>query len=221
MPHPVVLKRLVDRDDVVGLVVPGHAAHQADGQLVVLAVQLQLLLVLLAHVDAEPRPVTDGRGHAAHAGAGLPLLQLPVPPQSLQVPTAHRRALGGGLDARDAGFAHALHDVAQERVGSQLALAGLAALGAAGELVGFGLPALDDAHFAEVVTALEDHRVAEELQTHRAGELGLQFLKCVGLRHPRLYTCSTVLPSLVRCSKLVWGGKKNKNGRLFRLNPTS
>lgn len=102
------------------------------------------------------------------------------------MPAAHRRALGRGLEARGAGFAHALHDVAEERVGSQLALARLAALGAAGELVGFGLPALDDALFAEVVAALEDHRVAEELQTHRAGELRLQFLKRVRLRHCRL-----------------------------------
>lgn len=188
--HPVVLKSFVNRDDIVGFVVPGHAAHQTDGQLVVLTVQLQLLLMLLAHIQSQARPVADGRGHAAHAGAGLALLRLLQ--LEFQVPSAHPR-VGGRV--RDAGFAHTLHDVAEERVGSQFALARLSALGATRDLVGFRLPALDDAHLAKVVAALEDHRVAEQLQTHRAGELRVQLLKRVRLRHSLWRTCSSTLTS--------------------------
>lgn len=182
-PYLVVFKRLGDRDDIVGLVVPRHAAHQTDRQLVVLTVQLQFLLMLLAHIHTHTQtgPVPDGRGHAAHAGAGLSLLRLLQ--RTFRVPTGYPRGCVHGPSS-----AHTVHDVAQERVGSQLAAARLSALGATRQLVRLGFPALDDAHLAEVVSALEDHRVTEQLQTHRAGELRLQFLKRVGVRHSLLRT---------------------------------
>lgn len=179
----VVFKSLVNGDDIVGLVVPGHPAHQTYGQLVVLTVQLQLLLMLLAHIHTHThaRPVPDGRGHAAHAGPGLPLLRLLQ--RTFRVPPSfpHDRVHGPGS-------AHTVHDVTQKRVGSQFTAARLSTLWTTGKLIRFCFPALDDAHLAEVVTAIEDHRITEQLQTHRAGKLRLQFLKCVGFRHPRLST---------------------------------
>lgn len=163
----VVFKSLVNGDDIVCLVIPGHAAHQADGQLVVLTVKLQLLLMLLAHIHTKARPVPDGRGHAAHAGPGLPFLRF-LQRITFRVPLGCPRGCVHG-----AGFTHAVHDVAQERVGSQFTGARLSALWAVRQIVRFGLPALDDAHLAEVMSALEDYRITEKLQTHRAGELRL------------------------------------------------
>lgn len=121
----VVLKRLVDGDDIVGLVVPGHATHQADGQLVVLTVQLEFLLMLLAHVHAHPRPVCNGRGHAAHTGPGLALFG--VLQRVLHVPGSGPRGA-----VHDPGSAHAVHYVTQQRVGAQFTGAGFSTLGTVG-----------------------------------------------------------------------------------------
>lgn len=175
----VVLKGLVNGDDIVCLVVPGHAAHQADGQLVVLTVELELLLMLLTHIGHQPRrPVSYGGSQAAHAGSGLPLLGLFR--SSRRVPALHPR----GRAAHHPGSAHTVHHVAEQRVGSEFAGAGLPTLGAAGQrLLRLGLPALDDAQLAEVVAAVQDDRVAEELQAHRARQLRLQLLKRAGLGH--------------------------------------
>lgn len=166
--YPVVFKSLCNGDDIVVLVVSRHPAHQADRKLVVLTVELQLLLVLLAHIQTHSQawPVPDGRGHAAHAGT--PLAVLGHLQRTFVVPHANPRGRVHG-----AGSAHTIHDVAQERVGSQFPGARLSTLRATRELVRLSFPALDDAHLAEVVPALKDHGITEEFQTHRAGELRL------------------------------------------------
>lgn len=176
----VVFKCLCNGDDIVGLVVPGHAANQADGELVVLTVELQLLLMLLAHIHTQARPVPGGGGQAAHAGPRLPLLRLLQ--RTPWVPPGYPR---GRVHAP--GSAHTVHHVAQQRVGSQSPAARLSTLWATRQLVGLDFPALKDAHLAEVVSALEDDRVPEQLQTHRAGKLTLQLLNC-DIRHSLLWT---------------------------------
>lgn len=179
----VVFKSLGNGDDIMGLVVPGHPAHQTNGNLVVLTVKLQLLLMLLAHIHTQARPLPGGRGYAAHAGAKLPFLRFLQ--RTFRVPSGYP---GGRV--RGTGSPYTIHDVAQKRVGSQFTAARLPTLWTTRQLVRLGFPALDYAHLAEVVSALEDHRITEKLQTHRTGELRLEFFKRVGVLHSRLRTSS-------------------------------